>query len=56
MSFLELHNVNLGFGPASSRTEVLQNVNLSVKQNEFVAIIGYSGSGKASRVLLPLPE
>ncbi len=52
MSFLELKNVNLGFGPASSRTEVLQNVNLSVEENEFVAIIGYTGSGKSTLMAL----
>jgi len=48
MSFLEIDNVNVGFGPVSSRTEVLKNINLSVKENEFVAIIGFSGSGKST--------
>ena len=48
MSFLEIDNVNVGFGPPSSRTEVLKDINLSVKENEFVAIIGFSGSGKST--------
>lgn len=48
MSFLELDNVDLGFGPPSNRYEVLKNVNLSVKENEFVSIIGFSGSGKST--------
>ena len=48
MSFLELKDVNVGFGPASNRTEVLKDINLSVKENEFVAVIGFSGSGKST--------
>ncbi|MEP4079724.1 ABC transporter ATP-binding protein [Haloferula sp.] len=52
MSFLELNNVDVGFGPASSRTEVLSNINLSVKEKEFVAIIGFSGAGKSTLMSL----
>lgn len=52
MSFLELKDVNVGFGPASSRTEVLHNINLSVKEKEFVAIIGFSGAGKSTLMSL----
>lgn len=48
MSFLEIDNVNVGFGPPTSRTEVLENINLKVEENEFVAIIGFSGSGKST--------
>lgn len=45
---LEIEHVDVGFGPAGSRTEVLTDVNLKVQQNEFVAIIGFSGSGKST--------
>ncbi|MDP0501515.1 MAG: ABC transporter ATP-binding protein [Verrucomicrobiota bacterium JB022] len=52
MAFLELDNVSLGFGPPNNRTEVLKDVNLQVRENEFVAIIGFSGSGKSTLVSL----
>jgi len=45
---IELDNVSVGFGPPSNRYEVLKDINLSVKQNEFVSIIGFSGSGKST--------
>lgn len=45
---LEIDGVNVGFGPPSSRTEVLKNINLIVEKNEFTAIIGFSGSGKST--------
>ena len=48
MSFLELKDVSIGFGPVSNRYEVLKDVNLSIKENEFVAVIGFSGSGKST--------
>ena len=44
MSFLELRNVSKSFGGAS----VLKDVNLSIMEGEFVAIVGYSGQGKTT--------
>ena len=52
MAFLELKDVNFGFGPASHRYEVFEGANLSVEENEFVAVIGFSGSGKSSLISL----
>ena len=52
MPYLELDNVNFGFGPVSNRYEVFENASLSVEQNEFVAVIGFSGSGKSTLISL----
>ena len=52
MAFLELHNLSKGYGPPGNRTEVLRNINLSVDEGEFVAIVGYSGAGKTTLISL----
>lgn len=52
MAYLELKNVNIGYGPISDRTEVLKDVNLSIEENEFLAIVGFSGSGKSTLINL----
>lgn len=44
MSFLELKNVCKSYGG----TPVLSDVNLSIIEGEFVAIVGYSGQGKTT--------
>jgi len=48
MAYLEFENVSFGYGAGSDKYPVLQEANLSVAENEFVAIIGYSGSGKST--------
>jgi nitrate/nitrite transport system ATP-binding protein len=52
MPILEVKNVSKGFGPASQRTEVLEDITLDIEAGEFVAIIGYSGAGKTTLMSL----
>ncbi|MBX3611044.1 MAG: nitrate ABC transporter ATP-binding protein [Hydrogenophaga sp.] len=49
---LELRNVCKGYGSGASRSEVLTNLNLSVAPGEFVAIVGFSGTGKTTLINL----
>ncbi|MGI9242806.1 MAG: ATP-binding cassette domain-containing protein, partial [Verrucomicrobiales bacterium] len=48
MSYIELKNVSKGYGSGESRTEVLSDINLEIEEGEFVAIVGYSGTGKTT--------
>lgn len=48
MAYIELNNVSIGFGSGTARAEVLQDVNLHIEKGEFVAILGYSGTGKST--------
>ncbi len=48
MDILEFKNVSKGFGVGTDRNEVLKDINLTVKDGEFLAILGFSGSGKST--------
>ena len=52
MALLELKNVSKSYGNGGDRTEVLQNINLSVAEGEFICIIGFSGMGKTTLINL----
>jgi putative ABC transport system ATP-binding protein len=48
MNIIELDNISKTFGKGEGQVKALQNVSLSVKREEFVAIMGPSGSGKTT--------
>ena len=52
MSFLDLKGVSKSYQTASETTEVLSDINLSVAEREFVAIVGFSGTGKTTLISL----
>lgn len=52
MAFLQLNNVSKGYGEGKNKTEVLYNINLAVEEGEFVAIVGFTGTGKTTLINL----
>lgn len=48
MSILSFKNVNKGFGVGIHRSEILKDINLEVEEGEFLAILGFSGTGKST--------
>jgi nitrate/nitrite transport system ATP-binding protein len=52
MAYIELKNVYKSYGSGSAKTSVLENINLTAERGEFVAIVGYSGTGKTTLMSL----
>ncbi|MEL6594818.1 MAG: ABC transporter ATP-binding protein [Pseudomonadota bacterium] len=48
MSILSFSDVSKGFGEGTHRAEVLKGINLEIEEGEFVAILGFSGTGKST--------
>ncbi len=52
MTILELSDVSKSYGHGNSRNGVLANIDLTVKEGEFIAIVGFSGAGKTTLISL----
>lgn len=52
MALIEIKNVCKSFGDKDNKNTVLNNVSLSVRQGEFVSLMGASGSGKSTLLYL----
>ncbi|MDF1830199.1 ABC transporter ATP-binding protein [Cycloclasticus pugetii] len=50
MSFLALKNISKSYGSGHNKSDVLSNINLDIKEGEFVAIVGFSGTGKTTLI------
>ena len=52
MPFLEISGVSKSYGEGANRTDVLEDINLKVEEGEFIAIVGFSGTGKTTLISL----
>lgn len=48
MSLIKLHNISKHYSLTDSKIVALDNINLSIDNNELIAIVGESGSGKST--------
>lgn len=49
---VEFRNVSKWYGEGADKTEVLSNINLTIMEGEFLAIVGFTGSGKTTLINL----
>jgi nitrate/nitrite transport system ATP-binding protein len=51
-AFLRLQHLGKSYGSGRQATSVLKDINLDIREHEFVAIVGFSGSGKTTLISL----
>ena len=52
MAVMKFKGVCKSFGDGANRTDVLEDINLSVKEGEFLVLLGFSGTGKTTLINL----
>lgn len=52
MALIDIRGAGKSFSTGRTRTEVLRDINLQVDEGEFVAIVGFSGTGKTTLISL----
>ena len=50
MSFLAINGLSKSYGKGRDRTSVLKDINLEIREGEFLAVVGFSGSGKTTLI------
>ena len=51
-AFLSIKDLSFSYHPPEGETQALQDINLSLKEGEFIAIVGPSGCGKSTLLSL----
>lgn len=52
MGLIEFKSVSKSFGEGLNRADVLQDIDLSVEEGEFLVLLGFSGTGKTTLINL----
>jgi len=47
---VELKNICKSYGEGKAKASILKNINLNIREGEFIAIVGFSGSGKTTLI------